>query len=93
VLHTATTRATQAERKTAQVYYGFTHRPHLSEDSLMPPALWRDHPDAETRRFYGLLNGKTRDYMDVVEERGELSLDDAQAALRELDVKHGRRRA
>jgi hypothetical protein len=92
VLHTATTRPTQAERKTAQVYYGFTHRAHLSEDSVMPPDLWRDHPDAETRRFYGLLNQKTRDYMDVLEERGELNHDEAQAALRELDVQHGRRR-
>jgi hypothetical protein len=91
-LHTATTRPTQSERKTAQVYYGFTHRPHLSEDSVMPPALWRDHPDEETRRFYGLLNGKTRDYMEVLEERGDLSYDDAQVVLRELDVRHGRRR-
>jgi len=62
VLHTATTRPTPAgrERKTAQIYYGHRHRPYLANDSAIPAALWRDHPDPETRAFYGVLNERTR---------------------------------
>ena len=60
VLHTATTRPTEIERKTVQIYYG--HRDHapLANDSAIPATLWRDHPDAETRAFYGVLNERTR---------------------------------
>jgi hypothetical protein len=63
VLHTATTRPTAAERKTVQTYYG--HRDHepLANDSSIPAALWRDHADADTRAFYGVLNQRTRLYM------------------------------
>ena len=43
-----------------QVYYGHPHRPCLSEVTLIPPRLWRDHPDAEIRRFYGKLNRYNR---------------------------------
>jgi hypothetical protein len=62
LLHTATIRPTPAgrERKTAQIYYGHRHRPYLADDSAIPAALWRDHPDAETRAFYGVLNDRTR---------------------------------
>jgi ectoine hydroxylase-related dioxygenase (phytanoyl-CoA dioxygenase family) len=63
VLHTATTRPTQAIRKTAQIYYGHRHRPYLANDSGIPATFWRDHPDAETRAFYGVLNERTRTYM------------------------------
>ena len=35
----------------------------LSNDSGIPAALWRDHPDAQTRAFYGVLNRRTRLYM------------------------------
>lgn len=63
VLHTATTRPTQAIRKTAQIYYGHRDRPYLANDSGIPATLWRDHPDAETRAFYGVLNERTRTYM------------------------------
>ena len=63
VLHTATTRPTQAVRKTAQIYYGHRDRKYLANDSGIPATLWRDHPDAETRAFYGVLNERTRVYM------------------------------
>ena len=62
-LHTATTRPTQAERKTVQVYYGHRERKYLANDSGIPATLWRDHADAETRAFYGVLNERTRIYM------------------------------
>ena len=62
-LHTATTRPTTSERKTVQIYYGHRDRAPLSNDSGIPAALWRDHPDAQTRAFYGVLNRRTRLYM------------------------------
>jgi hypothetical protein len=55
-LHGLTTRKTEHYRRIVQVYYGHPHRPSLSEVSLIPPRLWRDHPDPEIRRFYGKLN-------------------------------------
>ncbi|MDE0503134.1 MAG: phytanoyl-CoA dioxygenase family protein, partial [Candidatus Poribacteria bacterium] len=64
VLHTATVRKTEAERKSVQTYYGHPHREFLSNDSLVPASLWRDHPDAEVRSFYGVLNDKTREYYE-----------------------------
>ena len=63
VLHTATCRTTDVQRKTIQVYYGHQARPALSNDSLIPPTLWRSNPDPETRAFYGNLNDKTRMYV------------------------------
>jgi hypothetical protein len=63
VLHTATVRVTQQERKSVQVYYGHRHRPVLSNDSTIPATLWRDDSEAETRAFYGNLNEKTRRYL------------------------------
>ena len=61
--HTATTRPTRHERKTVQIYYGHRDRRYLSEDSVIPTAFWRDHPDPEVRAFYGNLNRKTRVYL------------------------------
>ena len=61
-LHTATTRPTRSERKTAQIYYGHRGRAPLSNDSGIPATLWRDHADAETRAFYGVLNRRTQLY-------------------------------
>ena len=63
VLHTATTRPTRAERRTAQIYYGHRDRAPLANDSGIPATLWRDHQDAETRAFYSVLNERTRVYM------------------------------
>ena len=63
VLHTATTRPTQVVRKTAQIYYGHRDRAPLANDSGIPATLWRDHEDAETRAFYGLLNERTKLYL------------------------------
>ena len=36
------------------------NRRYLSEDSLIPVELWRDHSDPEVRAFYSVLNNKTR---------------------------------
>jgi hypothetical protein len=55
-LHGVTHRKTEKHRRTIQVYYGHPDRPSLSQVTLMPPRLWRDHPDPEVRRFYGKLN-------------------------------------
>ena len=65
VLHTATTRPTRATRKTAQIYYG--HRGHapLANDSAIPATLWRDHADPETRAFYGVLNDRTKIFVEA----------------------------
>ena len=62
-LHTATTRPTTSERKTVQIYYGHRDRAPLANDSGIPATLWRDHPDDETRAFYGVLNQRTKLYM------------------------------
>ena len=67
VLHTATVRVTEAERRTVQVYYGHRHRPYLSDDSAIPASLWRDSEDPETRGFYGVLNDRTRRYCAAFE--------------------------
>lgn len=66
VLHTATARRTEDERKTIQIYYGHQDRVFLSNDSYIPPALWRDSPSAETREFYGKLNDKTRTFLGLM---------------------------
>tara|TARA_E500000331_G_scaffold328463_1_gene348269 strand:+ start:218 stop:979 length:762 start_codon:yes stop_codon:yes gene_type:complete len=65
ILHTATTRSTDVTRKTVQIYYGHRDRPPLANDSAVPASLWRDHDDAETRAFYGVLNERTRIMMDA----------------------------
>ena len=62
VRHTATTRPTRVERRTAQIYYGHRDRPPLANDSGIPATLWRDNKDPETRAFYGVLNERTRVY-------------------------------
>ena len=55
-LHGVTLRQTDKVRRTIQVYYGHQDRPPLSEVTLMPPRLWRDHSDREIRRFYSKFN-------------------------------------
>lgn len=62
-LHGATFRKTERERRILQIYYGHESRPPLAEVTLMPPRLWRDDPDPTIRRFYGKLNGYTRDML------------------------------
>lgn len=71
--HTATLRQTTKMRRNIQVYYGHPRRPSLSEVSLVPPRLWRDHPEAEIRRFYGKHNTYTRTV------NAALGIDDAAA--------------
>ena len=63
VLHRATVRKTDKERKSIQVYYGHRDRPYLADDSLIPPMFFINHPDPEVRAFYGNLNAITRMYM------------------------------
>ena len=60
LLHTATVRKTQKERKTVQAYYGHRYRPFLSNCSVIPPRFWRNCPDPEVRAFYGSLNEVSR---------------------------------
>jgi hypothetical protein len=55
-LHGVTLRKGDRHRRIAQVYYGHPQRPSLSEVTLIPPRLWRDHLDGDVRRFYGKLN-------------------------------------
>ena len=59
VLHTATVRPTEQERKSVQTYYGRTSGEYLSNDSCIPARLWRDHPDRAVREFYGKLNPRS----------------------------------
>ena len=59
VLHTATARPTDRERKSVQTYYGRTSGEYLSNDSCIPARLWRDHPDRAVREFYGKLNPRS----------------------------------
>ena len=63
VLHTATVRKTDQERKTVQIYYGHQTRPYLSNCTVIPESFWRDHEDVKVREFYGVLNRKTRRYL------------------------------
>jgi hypothetical protein len=62
-LHGLTLMNTERERRILQIYYGREDRPPLAEVTLMPPRLWRDHPDPEIRRFYGKFNQYTRDML------------------------------
>jgi hypothetical protein len=59
-LHGVTIRQTERHRRIVQVYYGHPDRAPLSEVTLIPPRLWRDHPDPEIRRFYGKTNRYNR---------------------------------
>ena len=91
VLHTATVRSTMAERKSVQIYYGHSRRPFLSEDSVMPPAFWRDHEDAEVRAFYGVLNGKTQEFLNRTSGRDDIPQNEIRDILIDLDVQRGKR--
>ena len=92
VIHTATVRSTERVRKSVQIYYGHRDRPHLSEDSLMPTELWRDHENPEVRGFYGVLNGKTRKYIERAAHRDEISPEEMRVILLELDIESGKRK-
>ena len=59
VLHTATVRPTERERKSVQTYYGRIDDRYLSNDSCIPARLWRDHSNREVREFYGKLNPRS----------------------------------
>ena len=85
-LHTVTVRPTKSERKTVQIYYGHRHRDYLSEDSYIPTRLWRDHPDEEVRGFYGVLNGRTRRYLELTAGRDEVPVDEALEILAGIEL-------
>jgi ectoine hydroxylase-related dioxygenase (phytanoyl-CoA dioxygenase family) len=53
VLHTATVRTTQYERKTIQIYYCHRDRKLGKLDMVIPADLWRDHAEAEAKDLYG----------------------------------------
>ena len=65
LLHTATLRTTQRERKTVQAYYGHRFRPFLSNCSVIPPRFWRNDPEPEVRAFYGNLNNTSRVFLSA----------------------------
>ena len=92
VLHTATTRKTNQERKSVQVYYGHRDQPYLSEDSIIPTHLWRDHTDPEVRAFYSVFNRKTREYIQRTENDSNLPLEEVLKLLLEIDYETGKRR-
>ena len=83
-LHTVTVRPTQFERKSAQIYYGHRDRKYLSEQSYIPVSLWRDHPDEEVRGFYGVLNDKTRKYLERTATRDEVPVNEALEILADI---------
>ncbi len=85
-LHTVTVRPTPIERKSVQIYYGHRHRDHLSEMSYIPARLWRDHPDQEVRGFYGVLNGRTRKYLEHAGELEEVSVEETLEILADITV-------
>ena len=51
-VHGLTRRDTTNQRRILQMYFGHQGHPELSQVTIIPPRLWRDHPDAETRRFF-----------------------------------------
>ena len=60
VLHAAHIRPTTKQRKTIQTYYGLQAGPILSQYTVIPTSLWRDHPKPDVRMFYSLLNDKSK---------------------------------
>lgn len=52
-VHGFTRRQTDNQRRILQMYYGHEGHPELSQVTIVPPRLWRDYPDHETRRFFG----------------------------------------
>ena len=83
-LHTVCIRPTQAERKTVGIYYGHRQREFHSNTTYIPTSLWRDHPDEEVRGFYGVLNDKTREYLERTAGRDEIPVNEALEILTDM---------
>ncbi len=83
-LHTATVRPTKTARKTVGILYGHRHRAYLADHTYMPPSLWRDHPDEEVRGFYGVLNNKTREYLERTAGREEIPVNETLEILTDI---------
>lgn len=59
-VHGLTRRDTDRQRRILQIYYGHADRPELSQVSVVPPRLWRDHPDPDVRRRFAKHNALSR---------------------------------
>ena len=66
------------------VQYGHRHRDYHSDHTYIPPSLWRDHPDEETRGFYGVLNNLSREYLERTAGRDEIPLDETMEILDDI---------
>jgi hypothetical protein len=84
-LHTVTVRHTRFERKSVQIYYGHRQRPFLSDQSYIPAALWRVHADEEVRGFYGVLNDRTRKYLERTGGREEIPVEEGMEILANIE--------
>ncbi len=79
VLHTFAVRETTLERKSVQIGYCHRHREEYegASASVVPPSLWRDHSDEETRGFYGVLNSRTQAFCERTAGRDQLTAHEA----------------
>lgn len=75
-VHGLTRRDTENQRRILQIYFGHLGHPELSQVTIVPPRLWRDHPDAETRRFFS----KQSRYSRLMHEGMGISLPDSGTA-------------
>ena len=57
----------------------------------MPPAFWRNHEDAEVRAFYGVLNGKTQEFLERTGGHADMPQCEIRKILIDLDVRRGKR--
>ncbi len=85
-IHTVLVQPTQAERKTVGIYYGHRNRRYHSDASYFPPAFWRDHPDEETRGFYGVVNDMSRRFQEHTAGRDDIPVNETLEILQDLDA-------
>ena len=67
-LHAAHCRGHAGLRKSVQIYYRRLSHPDgpVAHATVVPTRLWRDHADAEVRKFYGAsINERTRIYAEA----------------------------
>ena len=62
----------------------------------MPPTLCLDHPDPEVRAFYGVLNDKTRTYLERTkventDMRQEMGVEEMGKILYQIDIESRKR--
>ena len=85
-LHTVAVRPTKFERKSVQIGYAHRHREDIegASASVVPASLWRDHPDEEVRKFYGVLNSRTQKYFELTAGRDEVPVNEALEILADM---------